>query len=167
MKKNFSLLLLITLNFTIFAQTNYKQWNTMMVQHKSIVDSVLLAACPKGLEVTDFKHQIIEGKLNLSETSTAEILKSSELLKKYAEEFITKNNISVDSDDELLLYASFNPNFPINDNFYQTLGAPGLTADEIWDCAVDAVGLGFVSAIGAAGIKAADFGFCLYGQSLD
>ena len=100
----------------------------------------------------------------------------------------------VDSEDELLFYATFYPNFPMNDDLNQTFGGPGLTADEIWDCAVDAVGLGFVTAIGAAGIKAAgikvftkaltkfitkfagpigaaitaaDFGFCLYGQSLD
>ena len=71
---------------------------------------------------------------------------------------------------------------------------PELTADEIWDCAVEAVGLGFVSAVGMhgakkAGIKmltksftkfvsrfagpigaaimVADFGFCLYGAAND
>ena len=71
---------------------------------------------------------------------------------------------------------------------------PELTADEIWDCAVDAVGLGFVSAVGGSGLKkagikmltksftklvakfagpigaaimVADFGFCLYGAAND
>ncbi|WP_299679370.1 hypothetical protein [uncultured Tenacibaculum sp.] len=71
---------------------------------------------------------------------------------------------------------------------------PHLTADEIWNCSVKAVGLGFISYVGMKGLKkakiklitkaftkflsrfagpigaaimVAEFGFCLYGESND
>jgi hypothetical protein len=83
------------------------------------------------------------------------------------------------------------------DVFFSSLhaqSAPELTSDEIWDCAIEAVGLGFVTAASGSGLKkagikmltksftrlvakfagpigaaimVADFGFCLYGAAND
>jgi hypothetical protein len=188
----FGLIATVLFSINTTAQTTKESWLKMIDNHKVNVERILNSEKPKDVDLKKFKEQIVLGERKLSEKSKNEIILSSIPLKTYASEFTRKNNILVDSDDELIFYAGFYPDFPINDDFNEALG--GLTADEVWDCAVDAVGLGFVTAIGAAGIKAtgitvftkaitkfitkfagpiggaitvADFAFCLYGQSLD
>ena len=188
----FGLLVTVIISFNSTAQTSKESWRKMIENHKVNVDRVLNSEKPKDVELNKFREQLILGERKLSEKSNFEIAKSSEPLKKYAMDFIKKNDILVENEDEILFYASFYPDFPINDDLNEAFG--GLTIDEVWDCAVEAVGLGFMTAIGAAGIKAtgiivftktitkvitkfagpiggaitaADFAFCLYGQSLD
>ncbi len=190
----FGLIATVLFSINSTGQTTKESWLKMIENHKENVDRILNSEKPKDIDLKKFKEQIVLGERKLSEKSNNEIIKSSIPLKTYASEFTRKNNILVESDDELIFYAGFYPDFPINDDLNEALGGPGLTADEVWDCAVEAVGLGFVTAIGAAGIKAtgikvftkaitkfitkfagpigaaitvADFGFCLYGQSLD
>jgi hypothetical protein len=194
--KNLIFGLIATVLFSINStgQTTKESWLKMIENHKENVDRILSSEKPKDVDLKKIKEQIVLGERKLSERSSNELIKSSIPLKAYASEFTQKNKILVENDDELIFYAGFYPEFPITDDLIEALGGPGLTADEVWDCAVEAVGLGFVTAIGAAGIKAtgikvftkaitkfitkfagplgaaitvADFGFCLYGQSLD
>lgn len=202
MKKLFlGLIAIIFINFYSTAQTSKESWLKMIENHKVNVDRILNSEKPKDIDLQKFKEQIVSGERKLSEKSNNEIIKSSVPLKAYASEFTRKNNILVESDDELIFYAAFSPDFPINDEFFEpnatgstTTDKPELTIDEVWDCAVDAVGIGFASAISThtikqlgvkvftkaftkfltkfagpigAAITVADFGFCLYGQSLD
>ena len=135
----FGLIATVLIGFNSTAQTTKESWLKMIENHKVNIDRILNSEKPKDIDLKKFKEQIVLGERKLSEKSNNEIITSSIPLKTYASEFIRKNNILVDSDDELIFYAGFYPDFPINDGNFETLG---ITADELWYCALEAAGVG-------------------------
>lgn len=187
----FGLIATVLIGFNSTAQTTKESWLKMIENHKVNIDRILNSEKPKDIDLKKFKEQIVLGERKLSEKSNNEIITSSIPLKTYASEFIRKNNILVDSDDELIFYAGFYPDFPINDDNFETLG---ITADELWYCALEAAGVGFATSVGihelkekgikfitkkvtkllvkfagpiGTAITVADFGFCLYRANQD
>lgn len=187
----FGLLATVMLSVAGNAQISKESWRKMIENHKVNVDRVLNTEKPKDVELNKFKEQIILGERKLSEKSNLEIAKSSESLKKYAMDFIKKNDILVENEDEILFYSGFYPDFPINDDNFETLS---ITPDELWYCAIEAAGVGFGASFGihtlkekgikfitkaitkalvkfagpiGTAITIADFGFCLYRADQD
>ena len=187
----FGLIATVLISFNSTAQTTKESWLKMIENHKVNIDRILNSEKPKDIDLKKFKEQIVLGERKLSEKSNNEIITSSIPLKTYASEFIRENNILVDSDDELIFYAGFYPDFPITDDNFETLGR---TADELWYCALEAAGVRFATSVGihelkekgikfitkkvtkflvkfagpiGTAITVADFGFCLYRANQD
>jgi hypothetical protein len=158
----FGLLATVMFGFVGTSQTSKKEWLSIMKTHKTKVDEILLLECPRDIELNKFKHQIIEGKVKLSEKTTIKLKESANPIKKYAQEFTNKHNIKVDSEEELIFYAGFDPDFNFSDDTFNSTS--GITAGEVWDCAVDAIGLGFASAIGSHAIK--ELGIRIFTQAI-
>jgi hypothetical protein len=181
------------------SQTTNKEWLSMVQNFQKSVDEVLISECPKGIELKEFRRLLLNGEIKLSTNSQEQMKEFSIPIRNYAKAFAKVNNIDTSdfSDAEFIFMGSFfYPEIKLDSNVIlidTTNTAQGkISASEVWNCLVDAVGIGGAGAIGihaldAAGIRfltkavtkylvrhagwfgvgftVADFGFCLYDAS--
>ena len=190
MKKLFlSLIAIVLLSNISSGQTKVADWKKMMDNYSNSVNALLIKESG-GVELSQFKQNLLDGKTKLSEVTTQKIHILTEPLINYANEFVQTTGMTADDELQLLFFSSFGPFviFPPSGSL-ETNGTPGWTADEVWNCAKQAVGIGAAGSLGTfaltkAGIKiltetitkivvknlgwvgvaitVADFSFCMY-----
>lgn len=187
-------IILISLNST--AQTSKKDWQKMIENHKFNVDKILNSEKPKEIDLNKFKENLFTGKNKLSEKSKSEINNLNEPLKEYGKELAHQLKLENLDDNDIISLSLFPPDVTIgnDENLYYTTNGV-ITGDEIFNCALIAIGADLLYSAGGVsggtkwtikaitkavksiatrflgpigvGIAVGTFGYCLYEASLN
>ncbi len=172
----FGLIATIMFGFVGNAQTTNEQWLKMMEKYRTSLDFILKKECPSSLQLSEFKISVINGELPISESLKKEIDLILKPLKTYGKEFADKHKLESEDENNLVFYASFSPNYDINDgnlilemeklNNYSMK----LNCSEVGMCALSALGAdaayAWAAGTGTSWSMAA-FSYCLYGEYND
>jgi len=125
----------------------------MMNDYAVNLNTVLTAECPQGITIDQFKKKIVSGELTLSSSAQATILAYAEPLKTYGTQFATVKNLTVITDAEKIFLSSFVPSTAINSsgNLIEGTTLDGLTALEMWTCAIETCTANGCSPFGVVG----------------
>ena len=140
----YSLLALLLFSNVTFAQLmSDEDHRIMMNTFAANVNTVLMTECPQGMSLDQFKKNIVTGVNALSNTAKSSINTYATPLMTYAQQFKTANNLSVDNTDQLYFLSSFAPSTVIqNGKLVESTTTPGLTATEMWTCAMSSFNTG-------------------------
>ena len=116
----------------------------MMNDYAVNLNTVLTAECPQGITIDQFKKKIVNGELILSSTAQTSILTYAEPLKTYGTQFAITKNLTATTDAEKIFLSSFAPSTTIDSegNLVESTTVPGLTAIEMWSCALNSFNTG-------------------------
>ena len=108
----------------------------MMNTYATKLDSILTAHA-NGVAIDVFKKQIASGYATLSPTVQENIIAFARPLKNYGTHFADINNLTAPTDAYLYFYSSFAPSTVVQaDKLVESTTAAGLTATEMWTCAL-------------------------------
>jgi hypothetical protein len=139
----FGLIATVFFCFNSTAQTNSKDWLTMMESYKNSVTSVLSKECPRNMNIENFRTSLILGEIKLSSKGLEEITNLTTPLINYGKEFAKKHKLELTDEASLIFYSSFSPDSPISDGNYQnqTNGSIGSVSwADVGNCAIAAIG---------------------------
>lgn len=183
---------LFSINST--GQTTKESWLKMVENQKVNIDRILNSEKSKDIDLNKFKESLFIGESKLSEKSKSEINTLNEPLKRYGKELASKLQLTNLDDSDLITLSLFPPDVTIgnDDNFYYTTNGD-ITGDEIFNCALIAIGADLLYSAGGvsggtkwtvkaitkavksiatrflgpigAGIAVGTFGYCLYQAS--
>lgn len=190
----FSLIATVLISFNSTAQTTKESWLKMIENHKVNIDRILNSEKPKDVELNKFKENLFIGKSKLSEKANSEISILNEPLKKYGRELASRLQMSDIDDSDMITLSLFPPDVTVgnDDNLYYTTNGD-ITGDEIFNCALIAIGADLLYSAGGvsggtkwtvkaitkavksiatrflgpigAGIAVGTFGYCIYQAS--
>lgn len=144
----FSVATLLISTLAVHAQkVTLNEWQQTMGSFRSQVTAVLTRECPKGSNLAEFTMQVSTGRRKLSVSGEAQIKAATEPVLQIANRMAAQNGIAADNNDELLFTTSFSPEWPV-DTDLSTVTAVGLTGQEIFGCALGALGVDFLYAAG-------------------
>ncbi|MGG7036286.1 MAG: hypothetical protein ACI7YS_13975, partial [Flavobacterium sp.] len=147
----FATLLLTTATFgqTLMSDEDHR---IMMHTYEANVNAVLAAEGYEGMTLDQFKRNIITGVLPLSGVSILSILNYVEPLKTYGAQFAAAKGIPVTTEPEKIFLSGFAPSTAISGGFLvENTTSVGLTAVEMWTCAIRALNPGQCAPFGVVG----------------
>lgn len=110
-------------------------YRSKIYQFSYHINTVLLTECPQGIDLNEFKRQIINGDVELSNTAKSSIHNYATPLIDYATDFKAQKNLSTNNSAELYFLSSFSPSTNIVDGKIIEITTK-LDPNEMWYCAL-------------------------------
>lgn len=135
------------------------EYYSMMLDLRNNIDAILDKVKPVNQNLQNFKDDILNGKVQLSEEIKSQIMSASRSLIQYGQEMASLHNIEIDNEDPAQLMAiggfynpssNFNIVYPSNTTIVVCYGT--LTWGEVGACAATAIGADLLWAIPSSGV---------------
>ncbi len=142
MSKNILHSLLATFLFSnvIFAQLiSDEQHRIMMNTYATNLNAALAPSCPQGLTIDQYKRGIVNGNYYLNGTAQTSIITAALPLLDYGDKFAIAKGLNAPNDNYKYFYSTFAPSTTIQ-NGKLVESTAGLTAVEMWTCALETFG---------------------------
>ncbi|MGG7035209.1 MAG: hypothetical protein ACI7YS_08460 [Flavobacterium sp.] len=140
----YGLLAIVLYSGTVSAQTlmSDEEHRIMMNNFAIELNNTLTYNCPQGITLDQYKRGIVDGSQTLPLWAQNSLIQNyTQPLKDYGNQFAAAKGLTANTDALKYFYSSFAPSTVIqNGKLIESTTSAGLTATEMWTCALETFG---------------------------